>query len=96
MAVAFAAGFCLLGLQLGLNAISGLIYPTYIRSNGAGWAFSVSRLGAVVGPLLGGMLISMHVPIADLYLFAAIPPIIGACACFALTRLFDTRISGAA
>jgi AAHS family 4-hydroxybenzoate transporter-like MFS transporter len=36
MLIVFLAGFCLLGLQLGLNATSAMLYPTSIRSNGSG------------------------------------------------------------
>ena len=43
MLIVFLAGFCLLGLQFGLNATSAILYPTAIRSNGSGWAFGKSR-----------------------------------------------------
>ncbi len=51
MVTVFLAGFCVLGLQFGLNASSALIYPTSVRSNGSGWAFGtrlyVSRFGGL-------------------------------------------------
>lgn len=86
LAAAFIAGFCVLGLQFGLNATPGLIYPTSCRANGAGWAFGVGRLGAALGPLIGGILIGMKLPIQTLYVFAALPLIAGAIACFFLDR----------
>ncbi|HWK62672.1 MAG TPA: MFS transporter [Eoetvoesiella sp.] len=86
LVAAFIAGFCVLGLQFGLNATPGLIYPTSCRANGAGWAFGVGRLGAALGPLVGGILIGMKLPIQNLYVFAALPLIVGAIACFVLDR----------
>jgi AAHS family 4-hydroxybenzoate transporter-like MFS transporter len=48
------------GVQYGLNATPGMIYPTSFRAFGAGWAFSVSRVGAVAGPIIGGVLLAMY------------------------------------
>jgi MFS transporter, AAHS family, 4-hydroxybenzoate transporter len=86
MVAAFLAGFCVLGLQFGLNATPGMIYPTSCRANGAGFAFGVGRVGAVLGPIVGGILIGMQLPIQSLYVFAAAPLVIGAAACFILAR----------
>ena len=57
MAAVFLIGLGMLGGQVGLNAISGTIYPTYIRSTGAGWALGVGRIGSILGPVIGGVLI---------------------------------------
>ena len=94
MIVEFCAGFCILGLQLGLNATAASIYPTSFRSNGAGWALGIGRFGAIVGPVLGGVLIAMRFPVEHLFLLAAIPFAIGAVACYALTRLYVARFQG--
>lgn len=94
MVVVFFAGFCLLGLQFGLNATSGMIYPTAFRSNGSGWAFAVGRFGSVAGPIVAGYLIAMHLSIQHLFLFLAIPLTIGAFASLVLARLYYTRFQG--
>ena len=52
MIIVFLGGFCVLGLQFGLNATSAMIYPTSFRSNGSGWAFAIGRVGSVAGPFL--------------------------------------------
>jgi AAHS family 4-hydroxybenzoate transporter-like MFS transporter len=54
------SGFGMQGVQYGLNATPGMIYPTSFRAFGAGWAFSVSRVGAVAGPIIGGVLLAMY------------------------------------
>jgi AAHS family 4-hydroxybenzoate transporter-like MFS transporter len=44
--------------QGGINALSGLIYPPAVRATGAGWAIGLGRVGAIGGPLLGGLLLA--------------------------------------
>ena len=73
MAAVFLTGLCMLGGQVGLNAVSGSIYPTYIRSTGAGWAFGVGRVGSILGPVIGGVLIGWGQPASRLFTYAAIP-----------------------
>jgi AAHS family 4-hydroxybenzoate transporter-like MFS transporter len=96
MLVVFLAGFCVLGLQFGLNAASAMIYPTSVRSNGSGWAFGVGRVGSVAGPIVGGVLIGMKMPLQDLFLWATVPFMVGTLACIALTRLYRSHFGGLA
>ena len=88
------AGFCILGLQFGLNAASAMIYPTSIRSNGSGWAFGVGRFGSILGPILGGILIELKVGVAALFLLAAIPYVLGTAACLLMSRLYFQQFHG--
>ena len=90
----FAAGFCMLGAQYAINAVSGLVYPTAFRGNGSGWAFGVGRLGSIAGPVIGGVLVGMHLPVQQLYLAAAVPFLVGLPACFCFARLYNTRYWG--
>ena len=52
-------GFGTSGSQAGISALPGAMYPTAIRSTGAGWATGVGRLGNVAGALLGGALLAL-------------------------------------
>ena len=88
--VTFAAGFCLLGIQFGLNATAGIVYPTHVRSLGVGYAFGIGRFGAFGGPALGGMLIGMNLPLQNLYMIAATPLVISLIVCLIMIRLHDT------
>lgn len=88
------AGFSILGLQFGINAISGLIYPTEVRSNGSGWAFAIGRFGSVVGPILGGALIAMHLPLRELFYAPAVSLALGAVAAIVMMRLCRLRFGG--
>jgi len=56
------AGLGVLGGQIGLNALAGTIYPTYMRAMGAGWGLGIGRIGSLAGPILGGYLLAMGIP----------------------------------
>jgi AAHS family 4-hydroxybenzoate transporter-like MFS transporter len=94
LVAAFAAGFCVLGLQFGLNAASGMIYPTAVRSNGSGWAFGIGRFGSICGPILGGYLVAQHLPLQQLFLIWSIPSCVGFIACLTLAVLYKRHFKG--
>jgi AAHS family 4-hydroxybenzoate transporter-like MFS transporter len=94
LVVTFLAGFCLLGLQFGINATSAMLYPTSIRSNGSGWAFGVGRFGSIAGPLIAGFLLDMHLPLQQVFLVLLIPLAIGTVASFVMARLYYERFEG--
>jgi AAHS family 4-hydroxybenzoate transporter-like MFS transporter len=71
------SGFCTLGLQFAINAMSGMIYPTQFRSLGIGWAFGAGRIGSFLGPMIGAALIATHLPFKQLFLYAAAPLVLG-------------------
>lgn len=91
MTVMAFAGFFIIGLQSGLNAAAASVYPTSYRSNGIGWASSVGRCGAILGPIIGGFLIAQGLTLRQLYLAAALPLVIGTIGCYVLSCLYATR-----
>ena len=60
------SGFCVIGVQMSLSAVSATLYPTAIRSTGSSWALGIGRIGSTAGPLLGGVLIGWHWPMPEL------------------------------
>jgi AAHS family 4-hydroxybenzoate transporter-like MFS transporter len=78
------AGVGVLGGQIGLNALAGTIYPTYMRATGAGWGLGVGRIGSIAGPIIGGLLLSMGLTRPTLLLLTAIPLFFCGIALFAL------------
>jgi AAHS family 4-hydroxybenzoate transporter-like MFS transporter len=76
MVLCFLAGFFLVGGQIGLNSIAGTMYPTDIRATGAGWALGIGRIGSIVGPVLGGVFLSMRVPTQTLFLYTALVAVV--------------------
>lgn len=88
------AGFCVVGLQMGITAVQGMIYPTPVRSTGAGWCQAAGRIGAIVAPLGGGALLAAKVPIPQLSHYAAALMGIGALSCITLAVLCIRRLGG--
>jgi AAHS family 4-hydroxybenzoate transporter-like MFS transporter len=80
----FIAGWCVVGSQPGLNALAASYYPTYIRSTGVGAGLGVGRMGAIVGPLIGGYFIAMQWTTQEIFMAAALPALISAIVMFAL------------
>jgi AAHS family 4-hydroxybenzoate transporter-like MFS transporter len=76
----FAAGLFVVGGQSALNALSGMFYPSYIRSTGSGWALGVGRTGAVAGPVVGSSLLALHLSQGTLFYIEAVPFLICAAA----------------
>lgn len=90
LVAAFIAGFCVLGIQTGINVAGALIYPTSLRANGSGWELGVGRIGSIVGPLLGGLFVGL--PIEQLYVWSSLPFVAGAVVCFAVYKLNAARL----
>ncbi len=59
MIVTFVLGITVQGAQAGINAASASFYPTSMRATGVGWALGVGRIGSIIGPVFGGVLLSM-------------------------------------
>lgn len=69
----FVVGFGVVGAQFCLNALAADLYPTASRSTGVGWALGVGRVGSVLGPLIGGILLGLAWKPNDL-VFACLGP----------------------
>ena len=54
----FAAGFCIVGGQIAANALAAAFYPTSVRATGVGWALGIGRIGSIIGPVVGGVLLA--------------------------------------
>jgi MFS transporter, AAHS family, 4-hydroxybenzoate transporter len=90
LVAAFIAGFCVLGIQTGINVAGALIYPTSLRANGSGWELGVGRIGSIVGPMLGALFVGL--PIDRLYVWSSLPFAAGAVVCFFIYRLNAARL----
>ena len=83
-AAVFAAGFCVIGGQTCSNSLAAESYPTLLRSTGVGWALGIGRIGSIVGPVLGGLLLSFDWGMRRVFLAAAGPALIASLAAAAL------------
>ncbi len=72
LGVIFLIGACTVGSQTGLNGMTGALYPARIRNTGMAWALGVGRLGAIIGPYLGGLLLAEGLPPRQIFLMACV------------------------
>jgi len=85
MIAIFIAGFSVIGSQSVINGLAASIYPTNIRSTGVGWALGIGRIGSIIGPAAGGIILSLKWSNAGIYLAAAIPAVFAAIAALLLS-----------
>jgi AAHS family 4-hydroxybenzoate transporter-like MFS transporter len=76
--VVFLAGFGVVGGQTAVNALSATYYPTDLRATGIGAGLGIGRIGAIIGPVVGGVMMSQHLPSQKLFLVAAVPAFVSA------------------
>jgi AAHS family 4-hydroxybenzoate transporter-like MFS transporter len=74
------AGVGIIGGQNASHALSSEFYPTRIRSTGVGWALGIGRIGSIVGPVVGGLLLAQNTPMRDVFWAAVIPACIATAA----------------
>ena len=87
----FAAGFCIVGGQIAANALAAGYYPTSVRATGVGWALGIGRVGSIVGPLVGGVLLTMKWSAGEVFITAAVAALCAALASFFLSRRTGMR-----
>ncbi|TWI48228.1 AAHS family benzoate transporter-like MFS transporter [Pseudomonas duriflava] len=80
------AGACTIGTQILANACAVQYYPPHVRSTGLGWAMGIGRTGAIIGPVLGGVLHGSSLPLQTSFLVFAVPGVIGAAAILVFLR----------
>jgi AAHS family 4-hydroxybenzoate transporter-like MFS transporter len=86
MVFTLAAGVLVLGGDVAISALPTMLYPTYMRSTATGATFGVARVGAVLGPMIAGLLIAIATPLGTIFLLGALPVLASGAACFLLDR----------
>jgi AAHS family 4-hydroxybenzoate transporter-like MFS transporter len=80
----FAVGLLIIGAQGGIPALCVHLYPESVYATGLGLSVACGRLGSIIGPLVGGYLVSARLGWNRLFLLAALPAIAAAIAMTAL------------
>jgi AAHS family 4-hydroxybenzoate transporter-like MFS transporter len=89
--ITFVLGFVVQGAQGGLSAVAATFYPISIRSTGIGWCLGVGRVGSIVGPILGGVMLKLNWSPRAIFLAGAIPALCAAAATYLSLRLRSNR-----
>lgn len=82
--IVFIAGWCIVGGQPGVNTFAATYYPTYLRSTGVGAGLGVGRVGAILGPYIGGVMLGQQWSAQQLFWAAAVPAGVSAVVMFLL------------
>lgn len=82
--IAVVAGFTVVGTLPVLNALAATAYPTTLRSTGIGWSLGIGRIGAIVGPVLAGVLLALGWDQSRLFLLIGAPAVVAALLLLAL------------
>jgi MFS transporter, AAHS family, 4-hydroxybenzoate transporter len=84
--VAFLTGWGIFAGQPTLNSLSATYYPTDLRSTGIGAALGVGRVGAIIGPWIGGAMLGAQWSNESVFYAAAVPAAIATLASALLAR----------
>ena len=90
--IVFIAGWCVIGGQPGINALSATYYPTYLRSTGVGAGLGVGRAGGIVGPYVGGVLLAQQWSSQQLFWAAALPAVVSTVTIATMGLLISSRL----
>ncbi|RFA13198.1 MFS transporter [Subtercola boreus] len=84
--LALAVGGLIQACATGLFTISPELFPTSVRTTGVGFAVMLGRIGAIISPILAGVLIDGGWSAPSLYLLFAVPLVLGGLAVIALRQ----------
>jgi AAHS family 4-hydroxybenzoate transporter-like MFS transporter len=73
MVLVFAVGLVVVGAQGGIPALCVHLYPTSVYATAVGLSVACGRLGSIIGPLVGGYLVSIKLGSAELFLLVSLP-----------------------
>ena len=82
----FVTGFFVFSAQVLLYAYVSRHYPTSGRGTALGWAAGIGRIGAICGPLLGGLLLGAGLAVPWGFYAFALVGLLGAVFVFAVPR----------
>ena len=85
---AFIAGFFSLGAQMSCVALTATFYKHEFRATGVGWSMGFSRLGAIVAPVTGGMLVGIGLNAKQFFMFSAALSLLAAICIFLMGRIY--------
>ncbi|KXU85391.1 hypothetical protein CI15_19640 [Paraburkholderia monticola] len=74
----FLVGAFLVGGQLTFPAIASRLFPAAVRASGVGWTMAIGRLGSIIGPMIGGLMLAHQVALDRLFVFAGLLALLAA------------------
>jgi benzoate transport len=75
--------------HMAVTILSPIVYPPDCRNLGGGAAIAAGRIGAITGPIIGGILLDTKLPIEKLIGVTAIPLVVAGILCYISGRQYD-------
>ncbi|MBP6116774.1 MAG: aromatic acid/H+ symport family MFS transporter [Neisseriaceae bacterium] len=72
------AGATTIGTQIAMCAFVARFYPSRMSSTGLGWGLGMGRIGAILGPFIGGVLFDLSLTLQQNFLSFALPSLLAA------------------
>jgi AAHS family 4-hydroxybenzoate transporter-like MFS transporter len=85
----FAGTFFINFAHMDVTILAPIAYPPSCRNQGAGTAIAVARIGAIIGPSIGGLLLATKLSMGFLLALVSIPLSISAVLCYTAGRQYD-------
>jgi AAHS family 4-hydroxybenzoate transporter-like MFS transporter len=83
---AAAAGFCIVGGQMGANALLAYRHPTALRATALAFGLGAGRIASILGPLAAGWIISLGWSTRATFLCAVVPALCASAAVVSLDQ----------
>jgi MFS transporter, AAHS family, 4-hydroxybenzoate transporter len=83
------SGFFINSAHMDVTILAPIVYPSSCRNQGAGSAIAVARIGAMIGPSIGGILLATKLPRERLLALVSIPLLLAAVLCYIAGRQYD-------
>ncbi|UIW18649.1 hypothetical protein [Serratia entomophila] len=65
-------------MQIAMSSYVARFYPGTMTSTGLGWGLGIGRIGAILGPFIGGLLIDMDLTLQQNFMAFALPSLLAA------------------
>jgi AAHS family 4-hydroxybenzoate transporter-like MFS transporter len=89
--VSVITGFFVFSCNSGLMALATISYPADIRGSGIGWAYAVGKVGSLVAPTVGGLLLAQNLSVIRICSINALAPLLGVPLLIILHRHLKSR-----
>jgi len=87
LAMAGLTTFFVVGAYTGLFLVTAVMYPTALQNTALGFVVGFGRIGAIIGPMIGGFLFSAGLTRMDTYIVFSIIAVIPAVTMYLANRL---------
>lgn len=83
----WVVGMVLIGGQMTLSSFASTLFPNSVRATAVGFIQATGRIGALLGPLVASLLVTIHLPLNAVLGLAGLAGLLGAAALWPIRHL---------